>query len=109
MLQDARSAWLRAGCVALALGAPADAHGAVNLFGDNAVRVHLALNHLPIFGTMMGVLVFVLAFLWKSAAGRRIALVLLLVSTASAYLVYQAGEDAGRSRTTPDGTGSTFT
>ena len=78
----------------VALATPGHAHGAVDLFGDNALRVHLLINHLPIFGTLMSVFALALAGFWKSDAGRRIALVLLLVSTASAYLVFQSGQGA---------------
>src|SRR5438105_1048134 len=92
--QNARRASLWGGLLLAVLSAPVHAHGSGGLFGDNAVRVHLMLNHLPIFGTMMSVLALLLAFVWKSAMGRRIALILLLVSTASAYLVFDAGEGA---------------
>src|SRR5436190_15520091 len=63
-------------------------------FDDHALYIHLVTNHLPIFGTLMGLLALLLAMIWRSDAARRIALILLLVSTAAAYLVFQAGEHA---------------
>ncbi len=66
----------------------------MRLFGDNSLRAHLFLNHLPIIGTILSVVALALAFLWKSDAARRIALILLLVSTVSAYFVFNTGEGA---------------
>ncbi len=78
----------------VALVATAHAGEGLHWFGENALRVHLMFNHLPIFGTVLGVFALALAFLWKNDVSRRVALVLLLVSTAAAYPVFQAGEDA---------------
>ena len=76
------------------LAAPAQAHTRLHLFGESSLRAHLYLNHLPIIGTILSILALVLALLWKSDAARRIALILLLVSTLSTYLVFNAGEGA---------------
>src|SRR5450631_1000699 len=87
------------GCVPLlAAGAAlAHEHGPENAAGsidDNALYVHLVINHLPIFGTLMGLLALLLALIWKSDASRRIAMILLLVSTAGAWPVFQSGQNA---------------
>jgi hypothetical protein len=76
------------------LATPAQAHRAMRIFGENSLPAHLYLNHLPIIGTILSVLALVLAFLWKNDAARRIALILLLVSTVSAYFVFNAGMGA---------------
>ena len=67
-----------------------------SLLEQNAPHLHLLTNHLPIFGIFMGLLALVLAFWWKSDVGKRIALVLLLVTNAGAYVTFKLGQYAYR-------------
>lgn len=67
-----------------------------SLLEQNAPHLHLLTNHLPIFGILMGLLALALAFWWKSDVGKRIALVLLLVGNAGAYITFKFGQYAYR-------------
>jgi len=77
-----------------ALAQQAPPHDPLQDLPDDALHVHLVLNHLPIYGTLMGLIALALALLWKSEGGRRIALILLLLCTAGAYFVFQSGQQA---------------
>lgn len=58
------------------------------------LHVHLFINHLPVFGTFLGLLILVLA-LWRKSAHTEIAAYLLFaVSSLGAVIAYLTGEGA---------------
>lgn len=54
--------------------------------------VHVLLNPLPVYGLAVGVLGLIIALLFKTRAARVTALVLVMLSAASAWPVYYYGE-----------------
>lgn len=87
-------------CITAAFPTLAAAHGGEihestsSFMGQNTAHLHLLTNHLPIFGIVMGLLALVLAFMWKSDVSKRIALILLLVTTVGAYPTFKFGQYA---------------
>ncbi len=60
----------------------------------NATLIHLALNHLPVLGTLFGTLILAFA-LWKNnSILTKTALILLIISGISAIPVSKSGEEA---------------
>jgi hypothetical protein len=57
-------------------------------------HVHVLLNHLPVIGLALGILALVLALLLRSRPAQIVALVLVLVSAASAWPVNFTGQRA---------------
>jgi uncharacterized membrane protein len=60
----------------------------------NEAEVHLALNHLPLFGTLFGFLLLLLAVLRKSRDLKQAGLWLCLLAALGAIPVYLSGEPA---------------
>ncbi|MEQ8358889.1 MAG: hypothetical protein RH860_05325 [Cytophagales bacterium] len=60
----------------------------------NATLIHLALNHLPILGTLTGIIILAFA-LWKTNSSLiNAALIILIISGISAIPVSKSGEEA---------------
>jgi putative copper export protein len=59
---------------------------------DQPQTVHLLLHPLPVIGLTIAVIGLVLGLVFKSKGGISIALFLIALCAASAYLVYQSGE-----------------
>jgi len=60
----------------------------------NGAQVHLALNHLPIFGTLFGFLFLLIALLKKSPQLKQAGLWLCLAAAVGAIPTYLSGEPA---------------
>jgi hypothetical protein len=56
--------------------------------------IHVLLNHLPIYGTILGALALTISLLLRSRAAQMTALVLTLIAGASAYPVLVSGQRA---------------
>jgi hypothetical protein len=56
--------------------------------------VHVVLNHLPIYGTILGALALGLSLILRSRAAQITALILTLIAGASAYPVFITGQRA---------------
>jgi hypothetical protein len=56
--------------------------------------IHVMLNHLPIYGTMLGALALVISLILRSRAAQMTALILTLIAGASAYPVLVTGQRA---------------
>src|SRR5947209_7359820 len=56
--------------------------------------IHVLLNPLPVYGLAMGVLGLVVAFFLRSRPAQIATLVILLISSASAWPVYEFGQQA---------------
>lgn len=54
--------------------------------------LHVLLNHLPIYGTMLGALALVISLVLRSRAAQITALTLTLIAGASAYPVLRTGQ-----------------
>ena len=54
--------------------------------------IHVLINPLPVYGLAMGLLGLLVAFFLKSRAAQIVALIVVLVSAASAWPVYEFGE-----------------
>jgi hypothetical protein len=54
--------------------------------------VHVLLNHLPIFGTMLGALALAISLMLRNRAAQITALILTLIAGASAYPVLVTGQ-----------------
>src|SRR5262249_50172097 len=54
--------------------------------------IHVLINPLPVYGLAMGFLGLVVAFFLKSRAAQIVALIVVLVGAASAWPVYEFGE-----------------
>jgi hypothetical protein len=54
--------------------------------------IHVLINPLPVYGLAMGFIGLIVAFFLKSRPAQIVALVVVLVSTASAWPVYEFGE-----------------
>lgn len=60
----------------------------------NQAHYHLLLNHLPIIGTLIGILTLAAGFLLKSSHVKRTALVLFVFAAVSAIPAFLTGEGA---------------
>jgi putative copper export protein len=56
--------------------------------------IHTLLNPLPVYGLAMGLIGLIIAFFLKSRAAQIATLVIVLISSASAWPVYEFGEQA---------------
>ena len=56
--------------------------------------IHVLINPLPIYGLAMGLLGLVVAFFLRSRRAQIVALIIVMVSAASAWPVYEFGEQA---------------
>ena len=56
--------------------------------------IHVLINPLPVYGLAMGLLGLIVAFCLKSRSAQIVALIVVLVSAASAWPVYEFGEQA---------------
>ena len=56
--------------------------------------IHVLINPLPVYGLAMGLLGLIVAFFLKSRSAQIVALIVVLVSAASAWPVYEFGEQA---------------
>jgi hypothetical protein len=56
--------------------------------------IHVVLNHLPIYGTMLGALALAISLILRSRAAQITALILTLIAGASAYPVFVTGQRA---------------
>jgi len=54
--------------------------------------IHVLINPLPVYGLAMGLLGLIVAFFLKSRAAQIVALIIVLLSAASAWPVYEFGE-----------------
>ena len=60
----------------------------------NAAHVHLLLNHLPIIGILVGFIILVSGFVFKSALTRRIGNITLFFAAVFVYPSFNNGEGA---------------
>ncbi|SMO52214.1 hypothetical protein [Gracilimonas mengyeensis] len=60
----------------------------------NAAHLHLIVNHIPIFTTLIGILILAWGMYKKEVSIRNIAFVLFIVGAASSYLAIETGESA---------------
>jgi uncharacterized membrane protein len=58
----------------------------------NATHIHLLITHLPIFGTMLGVLVLIFGFIVKSDHVKMAAYGIFVISAVGAAMAYFTGE-----------------
>ena len=56
--------------------------------------IHVLINPLPVYGLAMGLLGLIVAFFLKSRRAQIVTLIIILVSAASAWPVYEFGEQA---------------
>ena len=56
--------------------------------------IHVVLNHLPIYGTILGALALAISIVLRSRAAQITALILTLIAGASAYPVFVTGQRA---------------
>jgi len=56
--------------------------------------IHVLLNPLPVYGLAMGLIALVVAFFLKSRPAQIVALIVVLICSASAWPVYEFGEQA---------------
>jgi hypothetical protein len=56
--------------------------------------IHVLINQLPVYGLAMGLLGLIVAFFLKSRRAQIVTLIIVLVSGASAFPVYEFGEQA---------------
>src|SRR5947209_12172784 len=56
--------------------------------------IHVLINPLPIYGLLMGLLGLIVAFFLKSRRAQVVSLIIVLISAASAWPVYEFGEQA---------------
>jgi uncharacterized membrane protein len=62
----------------------------------NNIETHLLITHLPIFGSILGVLVLIYGLLTFSRHTQMAAYWLFIISAASAVFAYLSGNDVGR-------------
>ena len=60
----------------------------------NSAHLHLLFNHLPILGTLFGILILLGGYLLRSAAVKRTALGIFVLSAGFALVAFQTGEGA---------------
>lgn len=60
----------------------------------NAAHAHLVINHFPIIGLFLGVLVLLIGILAKSSVTRRVGLLLFLIAGITAIPAFSTGEGA---------------
>src|SRR6266478_7188507 len=69
--------------------------------------IHVVLNHLPIYGTMLGALALAISLILRSRAAQITSLILKLLAGASAYPVLVTGQRAYKAiRSMADDTGA---
>src|SRR6266478_4906428 len=69
--------------------------------------IHVVLNHLPIYGSILGALALAISLVLRSRAAQITALVITLVAGASAYPVFVTGQRAYKAiRSMADDTGA---
>lgn len=56
--------------------------------------IHVLINPLPVYGLAMGLLGLIVAFFLKSRRAQIVTLIIVLISAASAWPVYEFGEQA---------------
>ena len=56
--------------------------------------IHVLLNPLPVYGLAMGLVGLIVAFFLKSRPPQIVALIVVLISSASAWPVYEFGQQA---------------
>ena len=56
--------------------------------------IHVLINPLPVYGLAMGMLALIVAFFMKNRRAEIVALIIVAVSSASAFPVYEFGEQA---------------
>jgi disulfide bond formation protein DsbB len=56
--------------------------------------IHVLINPLPVYGLAMGLIALIVAFFLKSRPAQIVALIIVLISAASAWPVYEFGEQA---------------
>lgn len=56
--------------------------------------IHVLINPLPVYGLAMGLIALIVAFLLKSRPAQVVALLIILICSASAFPVYELGEQA---------------
>src|SRR5256714_9487592 len=56
--------------------------------------IHVLINPLPVYGLAMGLVGLIVAFFLKSRPAQIVALIVVLISAASAWPVYEFGEQA---------------
>ena len=69
-------------------------HAGAGIFGENPAYTHVLLNAMPVYGLSVSVLALVVALLARSKPARNLALVLIIVSAASAWPARQSGHAA---------------
>ena len=60
----------------------------------NSAHLHLILNHIPVFGTALGLLLMIYSFVAKSDEVRKISLGAFILSAITLIAVYLTGEPA---------------
>jgi hypothetical protein len=69
--------------------------------------IHVMLNHLPIYGTMLGALALAMSLVLRSRAAQITALIVILIAGVSAYPVLLSGQRAYKTiRNTADDPGA---
>jgi hypothetical protein len=56
--------------------------------------IHVLINPLPVYGLAMGLIALIVAFFLKSRPAQVVALIVVLICSASAWPVYEFGEQA---------------
>jgi disulfide bond formation protein DsbB len=56
--------------------------------------IHVLINPLPVYGLAMGLIGLIVAFFLKSRPAQMVALIVVLIAAASAWPVYEFGEQA---------------
>jgi len=56
--------------------------------------IHVLINPLPVYGLAMGLIGLIVAFFLKSRRAQIVTLIIVLISAASAFPVYELGEQA---------------
>jgi hypothetical protein len=59
-----------------------------------ATQIHLALNHLPVLGSLFGLIILIAALIIKNNTLVKTALITLIIAGASAFPVDRSGENA---------------
>ena len=60
----------------------------------NWAQVHLWLNHLPVLGTLFGLVLLIAALLWKNEDWKRLSLIVFVIIGLIAIGTYLTGEPA---------------